>query len=89
MDEMDSLHWNSFWELVRKPEDQKVIGCKWVFKKKEGIGIDEKEPTRYEARLVVNEYLQKDRVDYDEIFSLVVKHASIQLLLSIVAQWDM
>ncbi|KAI5335061.1 hypothetical protein L3X38_025194 [Prunus dulcis] len=37
MDEMESLHQNSVWELVPKPKDQNVIGCKWVFRKKKGI----------------------------------------------------
>ena len=36
-EEMESLHKNQIWELVKPPRGQKIIGCKWVFKKKEGI----------------------------------------------------
>ncbi|CAL8174685.1 unnamed protein product [Prunus armeniaca] len=49
---MESLHWNSVWELVPKPKDRKVIGYKCVFRKKEWIR--EKEPTRFKDRLVAN-----------------------------------
>jgi len=36
-EEMKSLHKNQTWELVKPPMGWKIIGCKWVFKKKEGI----------------------------------------------------
>ncbi|CAL2255072.1 unnamed protein product [Prunus armeniaca] len=87
LDEMESLYRNSFWELVPKPKYRNVIGYKWVFRKKERI--HEKEPTKFKARLVAKGYLQKEGVDYDKIFSPIVKHTSIRLLLSIVAQRDM
>lgn len=38
MDEkMDSLMKNKTWRLVQKPEDKNVVGCRWIYKKKEGI----------------------------------------------------
>ncbi|BBG92530.1 transposable element gene [Prunus dulcis] len=58
MDEMESLHRNSVWELIPKPKDRKVIGCKWVFRKKEGI--HEKKPTRFKVHLVDIEVEQMD-----------------------------
>ena len=86
-EEMQSLDKNSVWELVSKPKDRKIVGCKWVFRKKEGT--HEGDAVRYKARLVAKGYSQKEGVDYDEIFSPVVKHTSIRLLLSIAAQQDM
>jgi len=44
---------------------------------------------QYKARLVAKGYSQKEDIDYNEIFSLVVKHTSIRLLLAIVAQGDL
>ena len=40
-------------------------------------------------RLVAKEYSQKEGIDYNEIFSLVVKHLSIQVILFIVATHDL
>ena len=61
--------------------------CKWVYKKKETIS--EKEGEKFKACLVAKGYSQKQGVDYDEIFSLVVKHTSIRTVLSLVAHFDM
>ena len=85
--EIESPHKNFVLELVPKPKDWKVIGSKWIFRKKENI--NEKEAPTYKARLVVKGFSQKEGVDYDEIFSLVVKHTSIRVLLSLIAQLNM
>ena len=84
--EMESFYKNSVWELVPKPKDRKVIGSKWIFWKKESI--NEKEAPTYKARLVAKGFSQKG-VDYAEIFSLMVKHTTIWVLLSLVAQLNM
>ena len=53
-EEMESLHKNGTWEMVRLPKGKKSIRCKWVFKKKEStIGV---ENARYKARLVAKCY---------------------------------
>ena len=44
---------------------------------------------KYKARVVAKGYSQKEGVDYNEIFSPVVRHTSIRVLLALVAALDM
>ena len=43
----------------------------------------------YKARLVAKGYAQREGIDYNEIFSPVVKHSSIHILLALVAQYEL
>ncbi|WVZ81831.1 hypothetical protein U9M48_029166 [Paspalum notatum var. saurae] len=65
---------------------KKPIRCKWIFKRKEGISPSEE--VRYKARLVAKGYSQIPGIDYNDVFSPVVKHGSIRTLFSIVAMHD-
>ncbi|KAG8474924.1 hypothetical protein CXB51_031638 [Gossypium anomalum] len=86
-EEMESLHKNKTWDLVKLLKGKKTVCCKWVFKKKEGTpGV--KEP-RYKARLVAKGNSQILGVDFTDVFSPVVKHSSIRALLGIVAMHDL
>ena len=86
-EEMGTLRKNKTWTLVKKPDNQKLVGCKWIYKIKEGVS--EAEPARYKARLVAKGFTQRERVDFNEVFSPVVKHSSIRVLLSIAAYNDL
>ena len=57
-EELVSLHKNHTWTLVNKPANQKIVGCKWVFKRKEGIPGVEK--PRFKARLVAKGFTQRE-----------------------------
>jgi Reverse transcriptase (RNA-dependent DNA polymerase) len=74
------LQKNKTWTLVEQSKNKKVVGCKWVFKKK-----DDAEGVRYKVRLAAKGYSQVEGVDFNEVFSPVVKHTSIRVLLSLMA----
>ena len=66
---------------------QESYWCRWLYKWKPGIpGVEE---PRYKSRLVAKGYSQKEGIDYQEIFSPVVKHVSIRVMLSIVVDQDL
>ena len=83
-EEMNSLYKNDTWELTELPKGKKAIGCKWVYAKKKGSL--KKDIVRYKARLIVKDYAQRERIYY-KVFSPVVKHSSIHILLALVAQY--
>ena len=87
MEEISSLHKNNTWELLAFPKRNKVIGYKWVFTKKHG-SLDS-DIVCYQGRLVAKSYAQREDIDYNEVFSPNVKHSSIQILLVLVAQYEL
>lgn len=84
--EFDALLQNKTWSLVSPPPAVNVVGCRWIYKlkKKADGSID-----RYKARLVSKGFHQQEGVDFTEIFSPVVKHATIRTVLSLAVsnQW--
>jgi hypothetical protein len=83
---MESLHKNETWDLVKLPNGRKLIGSKWVFKKKlNEVGQVEK----FKSLLVVKIYPQVKGVNFGEIFSPVTKLTSIRVLMYLVLEVDL
>ena len=84
---MKSLHDNHTWDLVKRPAGSKLVSCKWIFKRKQCIpGVEQ---GRFKARLVARGFTQREGIDYNDVFSPIVKHRSIRILLSMVAKFDL
>jgi len=85
-EEMESLHKNQTWDLCELPKGQRALTAKWIYKRKEGIpGVEEE---RWKVHLVVRRCNQKEGIDYNKVFSPVVHHSSIRVLLAFVALFD-
>ena len=66
---MDSLLKNKTWDLCKLLAGKRALQNKWVYKLKEEDGGKK----RFKARLVVKGFSQKNGIDFDEIFSPIVK----------------
>lgn len=79
--EMDSLLSNKTWDLVELPPGCKIIGFKWILKKKMKLdGTVEK----FKARLVAKGYKQRENVDFFDTYSPVSRIA-IRVLMVVAA----
>ncbi|MCI29892.1 potassium transporter 12, partial [Trifolium medium] len=73
-EEIESIERNHTWELIELPHDKKTIGVKWVYK----VKLNPKgEITRHKARLVVKGFVQKEGIDFKEIFAPVARMETI------------
>ena len=68
-------------------KQKKAVRCKWIFKRKEGLSPSE--PPRFKARLVAKGFSQIHGIDYNDVFSPVVKYNSICIFFGIVAMRDL
>jgi len=72
-EELEALRKCKVFELANLPPGRKAIKNRWVFMTKSD--------GRKKARLVAKGFSQIEGIDFDQIFSLVVRYESIHLLL--------
>jgi len=85
-EELNSFYKNSAWTLTELPEGQKVIDSKWIFKVKKDV---EGNVTRFKTRLVAKDFFQKKGIDYEDIFSPMVRHSTLKMLIALAAELDL
>jgi len=63
------------------------LTAKWTYKRQEGI--PEVEDARWKTPLVIHRCSQKDGIDFKKVFSPIVRHISIRVLLALVGLFDL
>ncbi len=82
-DEFKSIYENSVWHKVTHvPDDATILTTKWIFRIKYNHG----EIERFKARLCIRGFEQIEGIDYDDIYSPVIRLTSLRTLLSVTAQ---
>lgn len=79
-EEFDALEMNKTWHLVPRKHTSNIVDSKWVYKLKKHI---DGTIYRYKACLVAKGFKGRYGIYYEDIFSLIVKAATIRIVLLI------
>ncbi|XP_042756658.2 retrovirus-related Pol polyprotein from transposon TNT 1-94 [Lactuca sativa] len=79
-DEMASIEKNDTWNLVDLPKGRRAIGLKWVFKVKRD---PQGNILKHKARIVAKGYIQKQGIDYEEVFAPVARIETVRVILAL------
>lgn len=85
--EIEAIKKTNTWQLTELPPGHKAVGLKWVFKLKRD---ENGEVVKHKARLVAKGYVQKQGIDFDEVFAPVTQLETVRLLLALAAKhgWE-
>ena len=88
-EKLDQLPKNKTWVLVLTSKIKagyQSLGEKWVYKVKRDVDGN---LAHFKARWVVKGYLQQFGVDFDQIFTTVVKPMAFRILYAVTAYFDL
>lgn len=81
----DALMCNNTWSLVDLPPGVKVIGSRLLFKTKEK---DNGSLKKHKYRLVAQDFLQIESLDYVKTFGLAVKMITLRIFLTLAVHFN-
>jgi hypothetical protein len=80
------MRMNKVWDLEIISQGSKTVGCKWVYKTKRG---SKGNVERYMDRLVAKGFIQREDIDYHEIFSPVSTKDSFRIIMVLMGHFDL
>ena len=85
LEEMKAIEENKTCQLVDPPPGCHPISLKWVYKvKRDELGAI----VKHKARLIARGFVQREGIDFEEVFAPVARMESIHLLLALAAAKD-
>jgi hypothetical protein len=85
LEEMKAIEDNETWELVDPLPSCRPIGLKWVYKAKRD---EHRAIVKNKARLVARGFIQREGIDFEEVFAPVAHMESVRLLLALATAKD-
>jgi len=79
--ELNVMNEKKVWNIVQRPNDVNIVGCKWVFFKK----ITNTEEPKFKARLVAQGFKSVMGFDYQDTSSPVLQRKTMRILIAIAA----
>jgi Reverse transcriptase (RNA-dependent DNA polymerase) len=74
-EKLEALCRHNVFKLTNLPKGHKTIGCRWVF--------DVKSDSHKKAKLVAQGFSQVEGIDFNELFSSVVRFESVRIILAL------
>ena len=74
LEEMKAVEENETWQLLDPPPECRPIILKWMYKVKRN---EQGAIVKHKARLVVRDFVQREGIDFEEVFALVARMESI------------
>jgi hypothetical protein len=85
LEEMRQIEANRTWDLVDPPAGCRLVGLKWVYKVKKD---EHAAVVKHKARLVARGFVQREGIDFEEVFAPVARMESVRLVLAMAAAKD-
>lgn len=83
-EELNSMEKNRVWDLVPRPRNEEIVGCRWIFTKKYLKG-----KIHYKARFVAQGFMESTTHLQEEIYSPVAKLTTIRMFVEIANKLNM
>ncbi|KAK3121536.1 hypothetical protein QOZ80_8BG0655630 [Eleusine coracana subsp. coracana] len=85
VDELCSIEDNNTWVAADLPPGHRPIGLKWVYKAKKD---EQGRVVKHKARLVAKGFVQRQGIDFEEVFAPVARMESVRMILTVAVHED-